>query len=433
MAKAKEVQDDEKKKTNRRKTTTKKVKSEVEKNIVVAEEKQKKEKANNSKLKYTSRDILLILILATLFGLVLGSAITKKYAKKSIRELQEVDKIYNDIIENHYGNVNNKDINSSLINGLVQGLNDKYAYYYDDKDGVLNYNEEINGYFIGLGVQITTNEEGKIVVVSVYDDTPAEKSGIEVNDIIVKMNDDEYNVNNFYDLIYNIKTSKIGDKVTIEVLRGEESKTIELELDKVDVQSVSYTTREENGKNIGIVTINNFANNTYDQFMKAYKELTDQNVSSLVIDVRNNYEGTLENASKVASLFLAKDAVIYQNGKDKITSSDERVINMPVVVVVNGSTISTAEMFASSLNENLNTPLVGSRTYGKGYMQKVVKLANGRFIQHTTEEWTTSKNEIVEGIGINPTHEVECTEEICEGDIQLEKAIEIASSQMGQV
>ena len=317
---------------------------------------------------------------------------------------------------------------------MVEGLNDKYAYYYKDKDGILNYNEAINGYFIGLGVQIKVNDEGKIVVIDVYEDSPAKKAGILQNDIIIKMNDDEYDINNFNDLIYNIKSSKVGDKVKIELKRNDETKEVEVALEKVDIESVTYDTRELNGKNIGIITINNFANNSYDQFMKSYKELTSEKVSGLVIDVRNNTEGTLENAAKIASLFLAKDSVIYmKNGKEKIKSEDERVVDIPTVIVVDETTVSTAEMFASSLNENLNAPLVGERTYGKGLMQKLIKLANGRFVQHTTEEWRTSKNVIVEGFGITPTIEVKCADETCENDVQLEKAIEIITSQMGQV
>jgi len=421
------------KEIEKKRTYKKKIVKKEEQKTNIKEEKQEEKNTNNIKVKYTIRDILLIMVLAIIFGFVLGSAITKKCAKKSVKELKEADEIYNDILENHYEELDKKEINSSVISGLIEGLNDKYAYYYNDKDGILNYNETINGYFIGLGIQIRANEDGKISVVSVYDDSPAAKAGIEENDIIVKMNEEEYNINNFYDLTYNIKSSKIGEKVNIEVLRNEESKKIEVELEKVEVESVSYTTREENGKNIGIITINNFANNTYDQFMKVYEEMTNQKVDSLVLDVRNNYEGTLENAAKIASLFLAKDSVIYQKGEEEIKSKDERVITIPAVVLINEATVSTGEMLASSLNENLNIPLVGTRTYGKGYMQKVIKLSNGRYVQHTTEEWKTSKGASVEEIGIKATHEISCEEEVCEKDVQLEKAIEIASNGVGRV
>lgn len=440
MAK-KENQNVETKKVTKRRVTKKIEKEENQfeeenekKPVIVSEtKKEDKNKETNSKMKYTLRDVLLIMVLAIVFGVLLGRIITKHCSTKSIKELKEVDKVYNEIVENHYEELDDTSINSSLISGLIEGLNDKYAFYYNDKNGILTYNESINGYFIGLGVQIRANEDGTIEVISVYDGSPAKKSGMEVGDFIVKMNDDEYNSLNFYDLTYNIKSSKPGDKVKIEVLRNGESKNIEVVLEKVDVDSVSYTTREANGKNIGIITINNFANNTYDQFVKIYDELSNQNVKALVIDVRDNSEGKLENASKIVELFLGKDSTIYKLGKKEIKSKNERKVKIPVVVLINENTVSTGEMFASSLNENLNTPLVGTKTYGKGYMQEVLKLANGRYVMHTIEEWKTSKGELVEGIGITPTHDVKCIEEVCETDVQLEKAIELASSQSGLV
>ena len=426
-----------KEENNKEKKTTKRrnIKKKVEKveKVILEEKKENNEvkKENNSKIKYTLRDILLIMVLAIIFGFLLGRIIAKNNTKKSIRELNDVDKVYDKVANNYYGELDNKSINSSLIEGLLNGLNDKYAFYYNDKMGLLNYNEEINGYFIGLGVQIRANEDGTIEVLDVYKDSPAQKAGLLVGDIIIKMDDEEYNSNNFYDLIYNIKSSKIGDKVKIGIMRNGEEKEVKVELEKVDVESVSYTVKEANGKNIGIITINNFANNTYEQFLSAFKELEKENIKGLILDVRNNYEGKLENASKIAELFLGKGSVIYIDGKKEIKSSNERKITIPTVVVIDGTTVSSAELLASSLNENLNVPLVGTRTYGKGLMQEVIKLSNGRYVQYTNSEWKTSKGLVVEGNGITPTHNVENQEN--EIDEPLEKALEVISSQMGQV
>ena len=156
-----------------------------------------------------------------------------------------------------------------------------------------------------------------------------------------------------------------------------------------------------------------------------------KNIEGIIIDVRYNSEGTLENAAKIAGLFLNKDAVIYQKAgakeNEKVINKNDKVIDLPVVVIVNDSTISTAELLASALAENTSTKLVGSKTFGKGYMQKILKLSNGKYIQFTTEEWLTSNGTKVEVKGINPTVEVERGDS-CETDVEFEKALEVIFS-----
>lgn len=433
-----EKKEETKKKTVKR--TTKKVqkkepvKEEIKEEVIIKEE--PKEKKKTKKCKYSAIDVFLILALTLIFGVLLGRFLSEK-PSKSIKELKEVDLVYNDILENHYDMIFDDEINSSLIEGLLDGLDDKYAYYNNDKAAIMNYNEEINGYFTGLGVQITTDKEGKIVVVNVFEDSPAYNAGIQKDDVIVKMDGKLYTSGNFNQLTYLIKSSNIGDEKEFEILREDDTFTIKVKLEKIDAASVTYSIEESNGSKVGVIKIENFSNNTYDQFVKAYEALKEENISSLILDLRYNYEGTLENASKIASLFLVKGATIYYindgDGYDEVVSKNDKMITLPVTVVIDGTTVSTAEMIAAALRDNAGAKLVGTTTYGKGYMQKIIKLANGRYAQHTTEEWVTSKKEVVEGTGIKPTIEVKCEEETCEKDVQLEKAIEVSSSKIGQI
>ena len=408
-----------------REKSTKKKKKEV----VVEEEKKSVtliKESNNYKL----WEVIVIAIIAVIFGLIIGALISyRKFNREKNKDrFDEIREVYDSITSDYYGELDKDALVDGAIRGMMCSLNDPYAMFLD-KESAQQYNENLSGDFIGAGITITPDESNRIIVIDVMKDTPADKAGFKVNDIIIKMDDVDYNYDNYMDMIYKIKSSKVGEKRTFRVLRESEEIDLTVVLDKIEVDSVYSSIYEIDDRKVGIITITNFASNTYSQFLEHYKELDKVGITSLVIDVRENGGGYISSANRIASLFLDKDTVLYQktDGKttEKIVNENEKTIFVPVVLIVNENTASSAEIFVSSLVDNLNVDVVGVKTYGKGMVQKIMPLKSDAYIKYTVLEWLTSKGQKIDGVGIMPTKEVEYSE-TSETDDQLDEAINIA-------
>ena len=417
----------------------KKNKEEIKEEIKKEEVKEvKKEEATEVKKKrrkyYSNKDTITIMILSIIIGALFGGAITRFLCdRKYPKGLDDFDRIFNDIYDNKYGNTSRSVMLNSSVNGLLNSLNDRYAYIDETKNAMLLYDQETTGEFIGMGVNNRIDESGKIQIQSVFENSPASKAGIEPGDIIVKLNDNYYDSSNYDAFSYSILSSSAGDKVKVELLRNKETIVKEFELDKIVVDSVGYYVEEKGNLKVGVFRIENFADNTYKQFKDKYEKAVEDGIGAIVLDLRSNNEGLMENAEKIASMFLDKGTIIYQTFKNgeytEIVSDSKKEINLPVAVVVDGSTISTGEMLASTLNENLGAPIVGVSTYGKGYIQKVVPLYDEYAVIYSVKEWVTSNKNKIEESGIAPTIEVQQseeqqTEEQKEADESIKKAIE---------
>ena len=419
----------------------KKVKEKKEKEVVISKKDDSVEvnSSNNESNKFTFGvwEVVIIMLITVAIGIFIGSYVSyHKYNNRrvscgAIREdMGEIGTIYDEMLNDYYGEVDKDSLINSAIGGMVGALNDPYASFVSKENAVLS-NEELSGEFIGLGVEISALED-YITVVSVFDNSPAAKSGIIVGDRIVSLDGVKYSPNELNDLVYAIKSSSRGDKKVFEILREGNINIIEVNLDEIELQSVTSYLINRNDKNIGVFVINNFANNTYDQFLKNYDELTKNNsLNSIVIDLRSNGGGYLSSAHNVASLFLNKGDIVYQrtNGKDteKVKSEDDKKISVPVVLLVDSGTASSAEVFASSLRDNLGSTIVGVKTYGKGTIQKIYTLSNGGYVKFTVEEWLTSNGGKVEGVGLVPDVDMPWDPN-SESDVQLEKAFEVAST-----
>ena len=418
---------DKEKQTKKRKyNSIKKEKVEVEIN---------NDKEKNKKYTFGLFEVILIMIVTTLFGLFVGSFATyKKYNNKKVscKEVREDTKdlvsAYDSIVNEYYGDIDKEKIIDFGISGMIDSLNDNYALFVD-KDYAKSLNEELEGAFVGLGVEVRSDDDGYIVVLAVMENSPAYKYGIELNDKILSVDGINLVGEDVSVLVNNVKYSKVGTKKKFEILRNDEELTFDVVLDVVDLKSVNGYFVERDGKRIGIISLTNFASNTYNQFVKTYEELKKENIDSLVIDVRNNGGGYLSSANLISSMFLNKGDIIYKktDGKniDDIVSETDKEIDMPVVLLVNGLTASSSEVFVSSLKENLNVSVVGTNTYGKGMIQKLVELSNGKYIKFSVQEWLTASGNKIEGVGIIPDVYI-LPDEQSEYDIQLEKAVDIA-------
>ena len=383
-------------------------------------------------------EMVIIMIIAILFGFLIGNVVsfTKKETTSSSvpSELKEFVDTYNDIVNNYYDKVNKEELIDAGIKGMINYLDDPYATYFDGTSST-NFNQTLEGNYEGIGIEVTL-DNNKVKITKVFADTPAKKAGIKVGDYITKVNGESVEGKSLSDVVSLIKNAK-NKEVEITITRDNQEKTMKVTRTTVDMPYTSSKVYEENGKKIGYLKIEMFANNITKQVKKELESLKKKNIDKLVIDVRDNPGGYLTQVTEILSLFMTKKDVIYQlqtkNNKEKVYStSSKATYSYPVVVLINENSASASEILASAFKETYNAEIVGVNSYGKGTVQKTGDLNNGDTIKYTVQKWLTPKGNWINEKGVTPTKEVKLelkeNELLTEdNDNQLKAAIELAS------
>ena len=380
---------------------------------------------------FTVLEVILIVFISLLFVVIVGYLIN--YSRNDTTKdsnLNEIVYTYNSIIKNYYSDVDKSKLKEAAVKGMVESLDDPYSGFMTGKTAA-DFNESIDGSFTGIGVMIQDGTD-YTTVVEVFDDSPAKKAGIEVGDRIIKVNGNDV-IGKTGTEIAEIVRGEKGTKVDVTVRRNEEEITMTLKRDIVDLISVTDKIIEYDGKNIGYIRIDSFAANTYSQFYKSLKALENKKIDSLIIDVRSNPGGHLQQTKQILSLFFNSRTVLYQikskNSIEKVYSYSNETRNYPVAVLIDSASASASEILASCFKENYKKVyIIGNTTYGKGTVQKTQTLSNGTTIKYTSETWLTSKGKSIDKVGVSPTIEVYLTEEyannpIDENDDQLKQAL----------
>ena len=269
----------------------------------------------------------------------------------------------------------------------------------------------------------------------VYDDTPAKEAGILTGDIITKVNDESVAEKTSTELGTLIKESKT-DTVKITIKRGEEELSFNVKRKTLYNPAVSSKVIEQNEKRIGYIALTKFSDTAYEQFNKELKKIESSNIDSLIIDVRNNTGGYLNEATKKAELFIEKGKTIYSlenKNKTEITKDEtEEQRSYKVGILINGSSASASEVLAAALKYSYGASLIGTKSYGKGKVQQTSNLSDGAMIKYTTARWLTPEGNCIDGVGLTPDVEKELPESTEEGqiveDTQLNAAVEYLSN-----
>lgn len=400
--------------------------------------KNKKFNINLSKTKFNTIEVFLVFVMALVFGILIGEAVFSSNQKpislttSTSSEIYEIKDVYNTIISEYIDSIDKEKLKEAAINGMMSSLKDKHSMYFDPTQSK-QFQDELNGYFIGIGVAVS-KEKGKLATIhEVYKNSPAAKAGLKVEDQFLKINGIDVTNSDTDDISNKIK-GKEGEKFTILVKRGEEEKEVKVTTGKVDIPSITSKIIKKEQKNIGYLAISIFASNTDEQLKEELQKLEKEDFHDLIIDLRYNQGGELDTVINSASEFLDKKVPIIQiKTKEKTDvkySKGNKNKKYNIVVLINKSSASGAEVLAAALNEQLNAPLIGDTTYGKGTVQKTKQLSDGTLIKYTVETWQTSKGKSIDGKGIKPTIELKQREEYYktlkdEDDSQLQKAIEI--------
>lgn len=337
------------------------------------------------------------------------------------------------VVDKYYlGDTDEQKMSESAAKGYIEGLEDEYSEYITAEE-YAEFSQEIYGSFVGIGIYFGKNTNDEMMVVSTIENSAAEKAGLQSGDIITKVDDYEVTTDSTTSEVSAKIKGEEGTKVKMEILREGEKMTFEITRENVKLH---YVKAEILDNNIGYITVSSFDEGTADEFKNKLEELQSKNVKSLIIDLRNNGGGIVQEATQIADYLLDKDQKIIitkdKQGKEEITlSKEDKITDLPVVVLVNGYTASSSEILASALKDNNRAKVVGTKTYGKGVIQNVYRLTDGSALKLTTHEYYTAIGNKINKLGITPTEEVELPDGVNvyniprDKDTQLKKAIEL--------
>lgn len=333
------------------------------------------------------------------------------------------------VIDQYYlGDINEKELIDGAVKGYVEALGDKYTQYLTGKEWE-KLQEETLGRYEGIGVYISsTVETNQIIVISPIEGSPAEEAGLQSGDIILKVDGTAYKGDEI-DVASEKMKGEAGTKVTLEIQRNDETKTVEVERRTVKLKTVAAKVLENN---IGYVQISSFDEGTADEFKENVERLQGEGIKSLIIDVRDNPGGIVSEALQIADYIVPKNknllVTVDKDGKEDITKSKkDNFIDMNIVLLINGNSASSSEILAGALKDNEEATLIGTKTYGKGVMQQLLQLADGGAMKITTDEFFTPNKNKIDKVGIEPNEEVKLTTDK-DGNVidsQLKRAVEI--------
>lgn len=341
---------------------------------------------------------------------------------------------YKEIINKYYlGEVDENKLQEGAIKGYIEGVDDPYTEYISKED-MDSYLDDTMGNFVGIGIYMIKNTQSdRIQVLSTIKESPAEKAGIQAGDLIISVDGIEYKADDMTTASNNIKGEE-GTSVTVEILRGAQNLKFDIKREKVKVNQVEGKVLSDN---IGYIKFTSFDETTAEDFKAKYEELAKQNIKSLIIDLRNNGGGIVDQALEITDYMTDKDSVLLyevdKNNKETVKKAKENaIINMPIIILTNENTASASEILAGALKDLGKAKTVGTTTYGKGVIQQILKLNDGSGLKITIEEYQTPNRNKINKVGIEPDEKVELPETVTNPlivkeneDTQLQKAIEM--------
>lgn len=408
-------------------------------------------KSNYGKFLWNILPVFAILLIA---AILVTWQITYNYVHKSMDEkynemIGQVTStndistmIYNvdSVIRAEYlGAVDEKKLIDGTIAGYIYGLGDKYASYMTEEQYDKYITDNLEGEkFTGIGITcMFDTEAGGLYIVSIYNDTPAAKSGLSHGEVITKIDGVSVTDVGYDAALEMIEVKNIGETVNIVVrsIEGTE-RNVPLTIEQVTIETVAYRMLN---RDTGLIKISEFSGTTPDEFKKAIENLITSGADRFVFDVRNNPGGNLDSIVKVLDFILPAGNIITINNKNGTQSSevsDELEFSAPMAVIVNANTASAAELFTAALRDYDKAEIVGNTTYGKGTVQEIIKLPNGGAASVSVSTYIPPCGVSYDGIGIVPDYEVSLTDEQMadflrlsdDEDAQLQKAIELVSA-----
>ena len=331
----------------------------------------------------------------------------------------------------YYQDVDNTTLIDGAIKGMFDSLGDPYSTYFTSEE-FSKYMEMATGVYEGIGVVVTEDEQGVTYVIAPQKGTPAEAAGIKTGDKIIKVDGEDVTTIGSDAVVAKVK-GPADTTVNITIARGEE--IIEMSLVRKTIEARTAESRVIGDK--GYIQISEFTDKTADDFETQLGELLAQNITGLVIDLRSNPGGGVQEAVEIADRILGETMVVYtvdKNGnKTEYTSDGTEQLNLPMVALVDGGSASSAEILAGALQDTGAAQLIGTKTFGKGIVQEIISLTDGGGFKVTNSEYFTPNGNNIHEKGLEPNVVIEATDFMKnnlftdEEDVQLQKALQILS------
>ncbi len=350
-------------------------------------------------------------------------------------KVSDIDRV---VRQNYYSEIDDSEIYENLSRGYVNGLNDSESRYLTAKE-VTEYQEEMSGKIIGIGIDIAKSREdsGYMKVYNVYTESPADVQGIEVGDLISSINGISTINMSEADAIAML-SGKSGTDVDIVYLHDSAENEATLTHKAYDAPSVSYSEEDK----VGYIKITAFSGRTASELEYAVNNLANQEVKSLAIDIRGNASRDFDSAAAAADVVLKEGTTMYAvyQGDDRkvLYTSDKTTTDLPMVVITNGETGYAAEMFAMMLKDTAGAKTTGTATMGKGTLQKLFRLPDGSGVVLTVAKLSPVASSSYSGSGILPDYEKNIDSSVdihsltISTDPQIQRAFEVAKNLANQ-
>lgn len=389
--------------------------------------------------------IIMLIFVTALVTALITSVVVYNYAingnsmkitsSSTATDLEKSISKFKKIIDEYYlGDVDEEKLKEGALKGYIEAIGDEYTEYYT-KEEMDSFEEDTLGNFTGIGIYMVKDTENNVIkVLTPIDGTPAYNAGIQPGDIISKVDGVEYTGEQMTEAANKIK-GEVGTTVKLGIIRGTESLELEIKRENIKINHVESKTLDNN---IGYLKLSTFDEGCADEFKQKYDELNaNKNIKALVVDLRNNGGGLVEEALNIADYFTDKDSklliTVDKKEKEEIRKAKQsKYINVPVVVLINENTASASEILAGALRDNGIAKIVGTKSYGKGVIQEVLTLQDGTGIKITTNEYFTPNKTKINKVGIEPDETVNLPETVKnvltveeKDDTQLQKAQEL--------
>ncbi|MCP1494607.1 carboxyl-terminal processing protease [Peribacillus frigoritolerans] len=339
----------------------------------------------------------------TTIALTFGDKKVESLAPDKHAEFEKLYSTYDKIKDDYYEEVDEEKLVDGAINGMIKSLDDPYSAYMDKKEAS-SFHESISSSFEGIGAEIQ-EQDGQIMVVSPIKGSPAEKAGVKPNDIILSVDGKSVEGLSSSEAVLKIRGEK-GTKVDLSISRAGESEPLELTIkrDTIPIETV-YAEMLDDG--VAKIQVTSFSEHTVQELKTALEEMSKKDMKGLVLDLRGNPGGLLDQAIEMASLFIPNGEVVLQveerSGKKEVYKSEnDGELKIPVVVLIDDGSASASEIVAAAVSESADIPLIGVKSFGKGTVQTAQDFKDGSNFKYTVAKWLTPEGNWIHKKGIKP-------------------------------
>ena len=309
---------------------------------------------------------------------------------------------------------------NAIYKALIDSLGDKYSVYMD-KEEYANWNNYVNGTFTGVGITFAEDDEGNFVITDILNGGPADSAGLKEDDILLTVDGKSYDDSE--EMASHLR-GKEGPEVKVTYRRGSREREVSLVRAEVEQPSVYGSTIDGD---YGYIRITAFEKSTAEQFRKELAGLENKNVKGLIVDLRDNPGGLMDQGIEVADMLLPECTITHtedKNGKTEYYNSDESCTKLKYAVLINENTASASEIVAAAIKDNQGGPLIGTTTFGKGIIQGSMEFKDETALKLTIMQYLSPEGNQINGVGVKPDYKVKMSQD-GKKDSQLRKALNL--------